>query len=69
VLLGVLVAVLAALGLLNSVLMATRERVHGLVLAASLSGHSSATSGIAAWLRLLTEPRVPRLPRPTDILA
>jgi hypothetical protein len=26
------------------------------LLAASLSGHSSATSGIAAWLRLLTEP-------------
>src|SRR6266852_4165065 len=39
------------------------------VLAASLSGHSSATSGIAAWLRLLTEPRDPQLLRPTDILA
>jgi len=41
----------------------------GQLLAASLSGHSSATSGIAAWLRLLTEPRDPQLPRPTDILA
>ncbi len=39
------------------------------VLAVSLSGHSSATSGIAAWLRLLTEPRDPQLPRPSDILA
>jgi len=28
------------------------------MLAASLTGHSSAASGIAAWLRLLTEPRI-----------
>ena len=32
-----------------------------LLLAASLSDHSSAASGIAAWLRLLTEPRDPPL--------